>query len=212
MNVFTLSGHSWLCKCNENTDENDNKYTTSWFGEIRNMECNISHFIFFLSGEFYMLNYYECHNKINETDFRKDILHKICDKLKEKKNIWSNIETGNRLNTRLMSEIKKGHITKMYALEVVYTYGYTGEFCITNKIPVSDMVRYNVSLKEKFIIAKKYIDDMYADTWNHSHFMDLISFYYEKNYIFLSNTEVVKTVDQLIKQINQKTNERVKIS
>jgi len=202
-----------FCKCNKNIDGNDNKFTQNTFGVDIVMECNLSHFIFFLSGDFYMLNYYQCHDIMGETDFRKDILKKICGKIKEQKHIYLNLETGCRLDSSLRNEIKKGQITKLYALEVVYTYGQGLSFCITNKISITDMISYSAYINENYQKAKDYIENTCDYNYRvREYFLDTIQFYKTINTIELSNTEVVSTVDQLIKQINQKTNERVKIS
>jgi hypothetical protein len=213
MNIYYLDNHDEFCPCNqkecdrfhEPVEEND-FFDSSYFYRLKYIcEKNPEYFLFQLDRDFHLIIYYRCISGTNESDFFTSLIKKSIEGTKGKK--YANVKKSIPLNDWL-NQIKKGDFDiKNYFEEVIHIYDGSFKvpnYCITRRLDFFDVTFLNDDLKKNYIKAKEKLIEKNLDF-----LLNDLNELYHVNYInssYVSDKEVVKTIDSLIKQINKLAN------
>lgn len=188
MQEFVLDEHSSLCR--------DREYCTSF-----------NKFIFFAYNEFFMVNHYPCMSHINRYDFYQDLIKRVCDKIKIK-DYYSLVYRNGRwaMDENFISLRKDFKLIKKNLFDIHYTYSDNAgkQYCIYSEIPFFDKLCNNDELKKSRDKAIEYMKSKGYDEF----YQDQVNELFYKNSYPVDDRLLVKTTDDLIKQINQLINEK----
>jgi hypothetical protein len=172
--------------------------------ELTTWRCATKTILFFINKEFYLTTMYNCYFSL---DFLHEILAHIAkNKIKKDKEIYD-LKRGVKLNSLKNFE----NLSKIIHTEVCYVYGNCAlDFCFSVDYKYLEYNHTNEQLGEKYNIAKKYIEEKLKTNSNIEKEI-LLNELWKLYFLNLNecNDEivVVKTTENLIKEINKEINQ-----
>ncbi len=191
MKRFILDEHSEKCK------ENCKRHEGFWSGH-EYCHKNPKQLLFFFNNDFYFIQIPECLIGYDEYADYVDFLQQIIKKSKIKANVYSGCKNAD-------DDFKKFRVNgiafKRSIIDINYMYGSNNQYCLCSKADYFDKLIDSDKLKENYQLAIKEIKEM--DIWKDHLLMQLENLYYA-NLLFVPSwsKEIIKTTDELIKQIN----------
>jgi hypothetical protein len=192
MEEFLLDHHSILCK----------KDVIDYFKLSPRQMCemNQNHVIFFAANKFFILNYWQCMS-YNHADFMKENIQNILEKyeimpfyvIRGKQHIGYDVKKFAKDNSLFKKQLRQTNY--IYKDATGKMYG------ITTQTQFLDVLCNQDELKENYKKAIEYIKKRGYEYLRND--LDLL---YSANCIYgVDDVKIVKSVDELIKGINQLT-------
>lgn len=190
MNEAILNNHAWYCDCSKNKDT-----PAAWM-----CSHNPERFMFFLGNQFFLITYYSC-NQL-DYDFKKDLVKRCCKDFKifATYDIEKSVDVCKELkNFRIKNEALK---TKIIQINYCYYNAAGKEFAITTEADYLDHICNQDTIDENYKEAKAFLIDK-----KYNFLLDQLENLYNHNKVYvLDRQEIFKSIDHVIKSINQLTN------
>lgn len=175
------------------------------YADLQNKEwiphcfCNTDSFVFYHANYFYLIEYNKCLERPHHLDFKFSILKQAIEQIK--KADYYNVERSYRIDEELRASRNKGIRFKKELNEFNYVYSDNAgkDYCFYTTINFKEHLINSIELKEN---ATKAID--YLNKNNLTYHVSEVENLASLNNIYISDHEIHKTVESLIKQINKK--------
>lgn len=161
-------------------------------------------FIFYLNNDFHYIRYHMCIASRNDYDFMRDLVQKLCEKSKLYE--FYKVEKSVSLSVSLRKYRMKDVELKKYVNQINFLYyNMVGkEYAITTETSFLDVLVDNDMLRDNYEKAKQFLIERGKE-----HHLDYLQKLYDANYLGqVSEVEVVKTIDNLIKKIKDGIKEK----
>lgn len=164
-------------------------------------ELKPNHFIFYANNDFVMLTYFMCMEHGDAPDFKMRIINSCIGSAK-KHDLFS-VERG-RYGSSISRNLKTNNILKKHHTQInhIYADACGREYAITTTHPYIDDLCNQENLTNNYSKAKDYLINGNYDEYL---IEELDNLYVLNKMYDNSAIEHIKTIDQLIKLINQQT-------
>ncbi len=191
MKHWIFNQHTEQCKCD--SEKYKLNEDTRYFAN--HCDRNKEHILFFHLADYYIITLGSCWLHLDRYVTIVEILKKVGLKVKLK----TNFNRDYHLDERLQKARKQNILFNNEVIEVNYTYGGFGkQYSITSTLDLFDCIDKYSEYKSNYQNMVKYLNDNGME-----HLQDRLRLLYENNWLVMpSKVEVVKTLDNIIKQIN----------
>lgn len=168
-----------------------------WFGYPL---CSFTSFVFYHANCFYLIEYYNCLEWGDHLSFKFNILEQAIDQIKKAPTY--NVERSYRLNEELRDSRNKGVAMRRELNEFNYTYSDNAgrEYCFYTSMPFTEHLLNSTELLQNAETAIEYL----RKNKQFRHHIKEVEELASLNNLYVSDYEIHKTVESLIKQINKK--------
>jgi len=201
MKHLVLDEHSEECKIyqKKGLERMANNKEKGIFDWVPHMMCSMDSFIFYHLNNFYLIEYNRC-LCYDHLSFKYSILKQAVEQLK-KADLYS-VYRSHRVDDDLKNERVNGIKFKREINEYNYVYcdNASREYCFYTSMPFKEHLINSLEIEDN---AKEAIDYLKNNDFEY-HINDVDRLKHLNN-VFISDQEIYKTVESLIKQINKKT-------
>lgn len=188
MKEFYIDEHSSLCPCSKGQQTGMNSYC----------DINPERFLFFLGNQFFLITYHSCLS-YDQYDFKKYLVEQVCEKYK----ILERWEVNRGVDTnKVLKDFRiRNNALKKYIQQVNYLYYDNAgkEYAITTLTNYIESICDQDVIKDNYIKAKEILQKK-KYSWLEKQIEELMI----ANILFVDEIEYCKTIEHLIKDINQK--------
>lgn len=188
MKEFVLDNHVTYCKNHE-------------YGH-RFCELNPERFLFCAGNKFFLITYQKCMDCGDEYEFKKELIRMVLDKIKEVPTY--ELRRSISVKDDLMDFRIRNRALKKWIYQAHYLYYNNAgkEFAIASKIPYMDAICNYNEFEDNYKKAKDVLTER-----GYKWLFPKLEKLYMKNIMFdLDQTEIHKSIDHLVKSINQQIN------
>lgn len=197
MKEYYLDLHTDECLARRNRPRDK----TDYFDGFRHFcDHNPERFLFYLNGEFYIICYHTCITYGNDYDVKIALIKRTIEKHKVYE--LYDIDKGWDVNGALRNFRIRNESLRKFTKEINYIYSNAAGklYAITTTVKYIDAICDQDKLDANYREAKEYLKN------THEYLLDDLDELHRHNYLMCGTpAEHVKSIDHLVKLINQKT-------
>jgi len=199
MRTIIVDEHTDRCKRDFESNKNE------WHGLFNFCEHNHSEHLFYFNSEFIYFEVPNCRKTIgSDCDYVLGLIEGVIEN-SEKMSSWK-VYKSNNLDQRLKDSRIKGYqlgksVTK---LNFIYHDSTGKEYCVATRIPFKDGLLNNDKMIEDSNKMLQWLKEN-----NKHHLIQQLERLVSRNLIYVSEKEIVKSIDEFQKLINNKIKQKV---
>ena len=196
MRKIIFDVHTDECEANKKRLKGSSSEWASMFSNF--CDLNINATVLFFQGEFLYFEYPNCHQGYSSNcDYLLELLENTLSKSKD----FYEIDKSYNLDDKLKDFRLRGIQLEKYGFEINYVYfdNRRKKYAICTKKNFSEIILDNEKLKQDYEEIRNYLIDNRKD-----YLLDLAEELYYANFVYVSDKEVVRSIDHLTKLFSKK--------